>query len=74
MKKKKRLTIGVTICNARIAAGLTQYQLGVLLDVNQQSIARWESCQNEPRLSTLLDVARVLDIPLLTLIRPAEGL
>ena len=44
--------------SARLEAGLTQVQLAARLGTTQSAIARWESGQVSPRVSTL---QRVLD-------------
>nr|DAI05154.1 MAG TPA: helix-turn-helix domain protein [Caudoviricetes sp.] len=45
---------------ARIAAGMTQQQLADALGIAQQSVARWETGEREPRISTLRRIAAVL--------------
>lgn len=45
---------------ARIAAGMTQQQLADALGIAQQSVARWETGEREPRVSTLRRIAAVL--------------
>lgn len=43
---------------ARRAAGLTQQQLAERLGTTQSVISRWERGHDEPRLSTLAEIAR----------------
>ena len=45
---------------ARIAAGMTQQQLADALGIAQQSVARWETGEREPRVSPLKRIAAVL--------------
>jgi transcriptional regulator with XRE-family HTH domain len=45
---------------ARLAAGLTQQQLAVMLDKPQSAVARWESGQHQPRVDVLQAVAAAL--------------
>lgn len=42
----------------RLGAGLTQSQLAERLRTAQSAVSRWESGRDEPRLSTLRDIAR----------------
>jgi transcriptional regulator with XRE-family HTH domain len=46
----------------RIAAGLSQEQLSRLTDLHPTEISRLERAVREPRLSTIVRVARALDI------------
>lgn len=48
------------ISAARKAAGMTQQQLADALGIAQQSVARWETGEREPRVSTLKRIAAVL--------------
>lgn len=53
---------------ARIAAGMTQQQLADALGIAQQSVARWETGEREPRVSTLKRIAAVLGCDLSVLL------
>lgn len=53
---------------ARIAAGMTQQQLADALGIAQQSVARWETGEREPRVSTLKRIAAALGCDLRDLI------
>lgn len=53
---------------ARIAAGMTQQQLADALGIAQQSVARWEAGEREPRVSTLRRIAAVLGCDLSALL------
>lgn len=46
----------------RIAAGLSQEQLSRLTDLHPTEISRLERAVREPRLSTIVRVARALDV------------
>jgi transcriptional regulator with XRE-family HTH domain len=54
----------------RLAKGLTQEQLAKLLNTKQESIARLESGNSLPSLSTVKKVADVLDAELEINLRP----
>jgi transcriptional regulator with XRE-family HTH domain len=60
------------ITEARRAAGLSQTELGFRLRVASQEISRFESGRVCPRLTTLLRVARALEVPLTDLIQGVE--
>lgn len=53
---------------ARIAAGMTQQQLADALGIAQQSVARWETGEREPRVSTLKRIAAALGCDLSALL------
>ena len=56
------------ISAARKAAGMTQQQLADALGIAQQSVARWETGEREPRVSTLKRIAAALGCDLRDLI------
>ncbi len=53
------------LLNARIAAGLTQDTLAVMAGVSRMTLQRMEAGKNDPRLSTLLVLARTLGMDLM---------
>ena len=55
-------TIGERISSARIAKNLTQKQLGSLVDVSESTLARFEKGIREPRNSTTIALAQVLNV------------
>lgn len=57
MTKEK---IGCIIKESRIAAGLTQFQVGNALNRPQTTIAAWEAGRSQPDANTLFDLFRVL--------------
>lgn len=65
--------VGRNIAEARRSAGLSQRQLAARLETASQEVSRLEcgyrSC---PRLTTLLRVARALEIPLTDLVDGIE--
>ncbi|MGN6664184.1 MAG: helix-turn-helix domain-containing protein [Solirubrobacterales bacterium] len=71
MEVKKQ--VGRNIAEARRAAGLSQTQLAARLATASQEISRLECGQRScPRLTTLLRVARALEIPLTDLLEGIE--
>ena len=59
-----------SLIRLRLAKGLTQEQLARLLDTKQESIARLESGNSLPSLSTVKKVAEALDAELEINLRP----
>lgn len=60
------------IVKARRSAGLSQTHLAHRLRTASQEISRLESGRVCPRLTTLLRVARALDVPLTDLVQGIE--
>jgi len=58
------MLMGMRIKEARIKKGLTQEQLGNLINVTKVSICCYEKGNRTPNLDTLLDLAKVLDLTL----------
>jgi transcriptional regulator with XRE-family HTH domain len=54
---------GATVRRLRRAAGLTQEQLGERCKMDLSAISRLERGQRNPRLDTLVRLARALDVP-----------
>jgi transcriptional regulator with XRE-family HTH domain len=48
---------------ARLAKGLTIRQVGRALDVNDRTVARWQSGGSLPRYERLHDLAELLQVP-----------
>ncbi len=59
-----------SLIRLRLAKGLTQEQLAGLLNTKQESIARLESGNSLPSLSTVRKVAQALDAELEINLRP----
>ena len=60
--KKNMLSLGQRLKEARQSAGYTQEEMGELIGVSRSAIARWETGEIEPRLSHLVDAARLLKV------------
>jgi transcriptional regulator with XRE-family HTH domain len=56
--------VGRNCAEARKQAGLTQHALANRLFIHPNDISRMENGRNCPRLTTLLRLARVLEVPL----------
>ena len=62
------------LVTARLRAGLTQFELAAAARVSRATIAQLESGDSDPRLSTLVEIAKALRISPLALLsdpRPA---
>lgn len=55
---------------ARLNKGLKQQELGLKLGMPQSHISKIESGDSNPRLSTVEDMARLLDLELMLIPRP----
>jgi transcriptional regulator with XRE-family HTH domain len=70
MATKARLAeIATTIAQQRSAKGLTQTSLGQLLGLPQSHISRVEAGRVDLRTSSLLDLARALDLEVMLIPR-----
>lgn len=61
--------VGKTIAAQRLAKGLTQEQVAIALDVETESISRFERGAVLPPLTRLVELADVFEVPLEYLIR-----
>jgi transcriptional regulator with XRE-family HTH domain len=74
-----RAALGQRISRARRATGWTQAVLAEAVDIESCTLSRYECGLREPPLHVLLDIARVLRIPLVSLLgltdeaSPPEG-
>ena len=67
------MTLGQKIKQARIAANLTQKDLANELSVTFQTVSKWESDTNEPDLTTLRGIAKILNVSLEYLVSDEEA-
>ena len=65
----RRREIGERIRTCRLAAGLSQLQLGERVGRDHKTVHRWETAQRAPSLTDLLLVADALNVPLADLVR-----
>ncbi len=54
--------LGKTIKELRVEEGISQRELGVRLNVCNQTVSFWESGQREPDLDTLLKIAKYFQV------------
>jgi transcriptional regulator with XRE-family HTH domain len=54
--------LGARIAAARRAAGLTQQELAALIGSDTGTVSRWERGRRNPRKTTILAVASVLNV------------
>ena len=52
--------IKISLAAARVNAGLTQKELGVLCDVSESTIVNWESGRSFPSVKKLSDLEKAL--------------
>lgn len=64
--------VAIWLCRYRAEQGLTQEALAERVGMKQSAIARLELGETEPKLSTLLRLARALDTPLTVHLAPGE--
>ena len=64
--------VGRNCAEARKRAGLSQHQLSIRLLIHPNDISRMENRRHCPRLTTLLRVARALEVPLTDLVQAVE--
>jgi transcriptional regulator with XRE-family HTH domain len=71
MIRKSRPAQGAHLAALRQRAGLTQSALGRLVGEKQQIIAFWEQSEKPPRSDVLPKLARVLGVPIESLLSPS---
>lgn len=62
------MDISKIIRDARLKKGLSQEQVAKRIGVSRNAVTNWESNTSAPRRETALELARLLDIPLGTLV------
>ena len=67
------LFLSTRIINAREASGYTQAQLALRMGIKKSTLANWENSHTSPRSNKLLDLAGILNVPVLWLIAGAES-
>jgi transcriptional regulator with XRE-family HTH domain len=66
------LPIGATLRRLRLAAGMSQEQLGLEAGVQRNFISLIETGQNQPTISTIAKLARALGMKASELVAEAE--
>jgi ribosome-binding protein aMBF1 (putative translation factor) len=64
--------VGRNCAEARKGAGLSQHQLSLRLFIHSNDISRMERGHHCPRLTTLVRLAHILEVPLADLLRGIE--
>lgn len=64
--------VGRNCAEARKRAGLSQHQLALRLFIHPTEISKWERGLHCPRLTTLVRLARILEVPLMDLLDGIE--
>lgn len=67
------LILSTRIINARQACGYTQPQLALRMGVKKSTIANWEESRTSPRANKLVELAGILNVPVLWLIAGSES-
>ncbi len=65
-------TTGMKIAEARRKAGMTQQQIGDMLDVSYQAVSSWERDEYLPDTENLIKLARILEVSLPSLTEDRE--
>ncbi len=68
-ENKPPCPFGEILVNARKERDISQYQLAKLIGRNSRQLAKIEKGKNEPRLSTIILLAKALDMDVYDLIR-----
>ena len=72
MKEKPPCPFGEILIKARSERGITQYRLAKLVDRNPRYISQLEHNKREPRLSTVIMLARALQMDAGDLVREVD--
>jgi len=65
--------LSTRIINARQTCGYTQAQLALRMGVKKSTLANWESSHSSPRANKLIELAGVLNVPVLWLIAGSDA-
>ena len=58
------MTCGEKICRLRKAKGITQEELGKVLNVTYQAVSKWERGESLPDFATMSQIAKYFEVPL----------
>jgi len=65
--------LSTRIINAREACGFTQAQLARRIGVKKNTVANWETSYTSPRSNRLIELAGILNVPVLWLIAGSDS-
>ncbi|MDL2306729.1 helix-turn-helix domain-containing protein [Desulfovibrio sp. OttesenSCG-928-C06] len=72
MKVKKPIPFGKALIEARVERGISQYRLAKLVNRDSRYISQLENNKREPRLSTIMMLARALDMETWELVQKVD--
>ena len=58
----KDYSLGNFISALREKKGLSQYQLGVLVDVSDKAVSKWENGESEPSIDKLIKLSKYFGV------------
>jgi transcriptional regulator with XRE-family HTH domain len=67
------LTLSTRIITARQACGFTQGQLALRMGIKKSTAENWESSRTSPRANRLIELAGILNVPVLWLIAGSDS-
>jgi transcriptional regulator with XRE-family HTH domain len=67
------LTLSTRIINSRQACGFTQAQLALRIGIKKATVANWEASRSSPRANRLIELAGILNVPVLWLIAGSDA-
>jgi len=67
------LILSTRIINARQTCGFTQAQLALRMGVKKNTLVNWETSHSSPRANKLIELAGILNVPVLWLIAGADA-
>ena len=71
--KTSDVILSTRIINAREASGYSQSQLSLRMGVKKSTIANWEASRASPRANKLIELAGILNVPVLWLIAGSDS-
>ena len=71
--KTSDVILSTRIINAREASGYSQSQLSLRMGVKKSTIANWEARRTSPRANKLIELAGILNVPVLWLIAGSDS-
>ena len=71
--KTSDVILSTRIINARQAVGYTQQQLALRMGVKKSTIINWEASRTSPRANKLIELAGILNVPVLWLIAGSDS-